>query len=118
MTNRKPIFNVPREQIAEFCRRWQIRELGLYGSALPNDFRPDSDIDVLVAFGEGTRWSLFDMVRMEDQLKDIFGRELGLVERRAVELNENYIRRRHILESVEPVYVDWEEDRKSCPHWK
>jgi uncharacterized protein len=118
MTNSKPIFNVPREQIAEFCRRWQITELGLYGSALRKDFRPDSDIDVLVAFGEGTRWSLFDMVRMEDQLKDIFGRELGLVERRAVELNENYIRRRHILESVEPVYVDWEEDRKSCPHWK
>jgi predicted nucleotidyltransferase len=105
MTNRNPLLNVPRDQIADFCRRWQITELGLFGSALRDDLRPDSDLDVLVAFAEGTRRSLFDMVRMEAQLKDIFGREVDLVERRAVELSENYIRRRHILESVEPVYV-------------
>jgi predicted nucleotidyltransferase len=95
VTKRKPYFEFPADQIEDFCRRWQITELGLFGSALREDFRPDGDVDILVSFSEGSHWSLFDMVRMEEQLKDIFGREVDLVERRAVELCENYIRRRY-----------------------
>jgi len=105
VTKEKPAVEVPVERIADFCRRWKITELALFGSVLRQDFRPDSDVDVLVSFSEGTRWSLLDMVRMGDQLKIILGREVDLVERRAVELSENYIRRRHILESAEPIYV-------------
>ena len=105
MTKEKPAVEVPVERIADFCRRWKITELALFGSVLRQDFRPDSDVDVLVSFSAGTRWSLLDMVRMGDQLKIILGREVDLVERRAVELSENYIRRRHILESAEPIYV-------------
>jgi len=41
---------IPREGIADFCRRWQVVEFALFGSVLREDFRPDSDIDVLVAF--------------------------------------------------------------------
>ena len=96
---------IPYEAIAAFCRRWQITEFSLFGSVLRDDFRPDSDIDVLVTFAPDSRWGLFDLVRMEDELKDIFGRDVDLIEKTAVEQSENYIRRRQILSSYEPVYV-------------
>src|SRR5215210_3359419 len=92
---------LPSEQIADFCRRWKIVEFALFGSVLRDDFRPDSDVDVLVSFASDARWTLFDLVRMQDELKDIFGREVDLVERSSVERSENYIRRKHILEHME-----------------
>ena len=97
--------NIPLPQIEDFCRRWKIKELALFGSVLRDDFRPDSDVYFLVTFEEDTHWSLFDMFDIQDDLKEIMGREVDLVERRAVERSENYIRRRHILQSLEPVYV-------------
>jgi predicted nucleotidyltransferase len=96
---------VDRERIAEFCRRWKIIEFALFGSVLRNDFRPDSDVDVLVRFAPATHYSLFDVVHMQDELKAIFGREVDLVDRHAVESSENYIRRRHILSTAEAIHV-------------
>jgi hypothetical protein len=96
---------IPEEKIADFCRRWKIREFALFGSVLRDDFGPDSDVDVLVTFAEDARWSLFDIVRMEDELKELLGREVDLSERRAVEQSDNYIRRRRILGSARTVYV-------------
>jgi hypothetical protein len=96
---------VPRDKLADFCRRWKITELSLFGSTLRDDFGPESDVDVLVNFAEDAHWSLFDLVTMQEELKQLFGREVDLVERRAVENSENYIRRRHILSSTEMVYV-------------
>lgn len=96
---------VPYEEIVAFCQRWKIVELALFGSVLRADFRPDSDVDVLVTFADDARWSLFDVVEMQDELAAIFGRAVDLVERRAVERSENYIRRNHILRSAETVYV-------------
>lgn len=96
---------IDRERIAEFCRRWKIVEFSLFGSVLRDDFRPDSDVDVLVSFASDARWSLFDVGHMEEELERLFGRKVDLVERRAVERSENYIRRRHILQHHEPVYV-------------
>ena len=96
---------LPDLAIEEFCRRWQISEFALFGSVLREDFRPDSDVDVLVTFAPGAHWSLFDTVRMQKELESILGREIDLVEREAVEQSENYIRRKRILESLVPVYV-------------
>ena len=96
---------IDREKIAGFCRKWRIVEFALFGSVIRADFRPDSDVDVLVTFAPEARWSLFDMVTMEDELKGMFGREVDLVERHAVEQSENYIRRKHILQNLEDVYV-------------
>jgi predicted nucleotidyltransferase len=101
----KPKINIPKDKIEVFCRRWKIKEFALFGSVLREDFRPDSDIDVLVTFAADAHWSLFDLVSMQEELKHILGREVDLVERRSVERSENYIRRRHILQSLEPVYV-------------
>ena len=96
---------LPETEIERFCQRWKVSELALFGSVLREDFRPDSDVDVLVTFSPGARWSLFDMVRMEKDLEAILGRPVDLVERKAVESSENYIRRKHILNSFVPVYV-------------
>ncbi len=96
---------VDGERVAQFCRKHRIKRLSLFGSVLRDDFRPDSDVDVLVSFTPDARWGLFDLVHMEDELAAILGRKVDLVEREAVERSENYIRRRHILESEEPVYV-------------
>lgn len=100
-----PKIPLPDLAIEGFCRRWQISELALFGSVLRDDFRPDSDVDVLVTFAPGAHWSLFDMVRMQRELESFLGREVDLVERKAVEQSENYIRRKKILESLVPVYV-------------
>jgi len=96
---------IPRDKIAQFCQRWKVVELSLFGSVLREDFRPDSDVDVLVSFAPDATWSLGDLVAMQEELTQILGREVDLVERRAVEKSRNYIRRRYILSSAEPVYV-------------
>ena len=96
---------VHHDKITDFCRRWKVTELALFGSALREDLRSDSDVDILVSFAQDATWSLFDLVRMQEELSTMFEREVDLVERRAVENSENYIRRRHILNSAEPIYV-------------
>ena len=96
---------VPSEQVAAFCQRWRIVELALFGSVLRDDFGPESDVDVLVTFAPSARWSLLDLVRMQEELAAVLGRKVDLVERAAVEQSENYVRRRHILQSLESVCV-------------
>ena len=96
---------LPKDELARFANKWSIRELALFGSALREDFGPESDVDVLASFVEGARWGLFDLVRMQEELAEILGRGVDLVEREAIERSENYIRRRQILQSLEPVYV-------------
>jgi len=94
--------NIPTEKLAEFLRRWKVSGLALFGSVLRADFRPDSDIDVLVSFSPEAHWSLFDLVTMQDELSDIFGREVDLVERDGL---CNPFRRRAILESMQVIYA-------------
>jgi len=65
--------DVPRHQLAEFCRRHQIQTLSLFGSVLREDFRPDSDIDVLVDFEDGHMPGLLGIARMERELSGILG---------------------------------------------
>lgn len=96
---------VDRDQVAAFCRRWRIREFALFGSVLREDLRPDSDVDVLVAFDSSAKWTLFDMVAMEDELHEIFGRNVDLVSRRGLEASRNYLRRDVILSSAEVLHV-------------
>ena len=96
---------LPREKIAKFCEKWQIHEFSFFGSVLRDDFRPDSDIDVLVTFEEDARHTLFDLVHMQDELKQIFGRDVDIVSRRGIESSRNYIRRNAILNSAEAIYA-------------
>jgi len=96
---------LPKEKLAEFCRKWNVCELALFGSVLGEDFRPDSDVDVLVDFKPGRTPGLFAAARIADELEKIFGREVDLLTRPAVEQSRNYIRRKAILSSLRVVYV-------------
>ena len=91
--------------LAEFCRRWKIAELALFGSALRSDFKPDSDVDLLVTFEAGAGWSLMDHVCIQDELADLLGRKADLVSRGGIERSRNYIRRKAILDSAEVIYA-------------
>lgn len=97
--------HIPDSQIADFCRRWLISELALFGSVLRDDFDPDSDLDILVTFAPGADWSLLDHLRMEQELADLVGRKVDLLSKRAVEQSHNWMRRREILTTAEVVYV-------------
>jgi len=93
---------IPADKIGSFCRHWKVRELSLFGSALRSDFRPDSDVDVLVSFFEDARWSLFDLVNMADELAGVFGRPVDLVEKEAL---RNPYRRESILSTRKIIYA-------------
>jgi uncharacterized protein len=97
---------LPMDQVAEFCRRWKIRELAIFGSFLRDDFRPDSDLDFLCTFADDVPWTLFDLVTMDQELTAIVGRPVDLVDRRSIEKSENWIRRRAILGTAEAIYAD------------
>jgi hypothetical protein len=96
---------IPDEALAAFCRRWKIQELALFGSALRDDFRPDSDVDFLVTYAPDADWSLLDVVGIEEELASLIGRSVDLVSREAIERSDNWIRRKHILSSAEVIYV-------------
>ena len=97
-------FKLPSKELTQFCEKWQVRELALFGSVLQPEFRPDSDIDVLITISPDAKASLFDFVRMKNELTGILGREVDLVSRRGLEHSANYLRRDAILESAVTVY--------------
>lgn len=94
-----------QQALEAFCKRWHVQELAIFGSALREGFRPDSDVDVLVVFEPGVAWSFRDWLQMIQELEAIFGRKVDLVERRMIEQSKNYICRKHILSHLERVYV-------------
>lgn len=101
-----PINDATRDAIAAFSRRWRVAVFALFGSVLRPDFRDNSDIDVLLTFREGVRYTLFDLVRMSDELEAIFGRAVDVLDRQAVEQSQNYLRRDAILGSAEVIYAE------------
>jgi predicted nucleotidyltransferase len=89
-----PRIPVPGERLAEFCRRWRISELSLFGSVLRDDFGPESDVDVLVTFEPGAPWSYWEWPAMIEELEAIFGRPVDLLEAATV---RNPFRRHKIM---------------------
>ena len=95
---------VSEAQIAEFCQRWQLTELAVFGSVLRDDFRPDSDIDLLVRYGPAPRRSLIDHIKLEEELTELLGRKVDLSSKLGVENSKNWIIRKNILGSAEVIY--------------
>ena len=93
------------EQMSDFCRRWKVKELAVFGSAAAGKLRPDSDIDLLVTFAPDADWSMFDHYQMEEELTGILGREVDLVSIKAAHENTNPISRREILKSARQIYA-------------
>jgi len=100
--NGKIQIHVPKERIAEFCRKWKITELALFGSVLREDFRSDSDVDVLVTFATEAHHSLFDLVDMQEELSRLLGRKADLVEKQGL---RNPFRRYEILRSHQVIFA-------------
>ena len=101
----KIAIDLPSHDIASFCRKWQIRELALFGSVLSDDFDPEhSDIDVLYSFQPGVAvgWDIF---RMKEELEAIFNRSVDLVRKEAVQKSNNPYRQQEILESYEVIHA-------------
>lgn len=76
--------SIPHDRIAEFCRRWDIVEFSLFGSALGEEFRPDSDVDILVRFEPGTHPGIDEYIEMTAELRGLFARDVDLVNLAAV----------------------------------
>ncbi len=105
---------IPIDQIAEFCQKWHVTELTLFGSVLRDDFRPDSDIDVMVQFHPDAHPRFSTLDQMETELKIIFGdaslgdrpyRDVDLITRQGIESSRNYLRRHEILSSAQVIYA-------------
>lgn len=93
-----------QDQLGAYCRRWKIADLAVFGSVPRDDFRADSDVDVLVSFAPEAQWGLFDLVTMQDELADLLGRKVDLMTRRGVEASRNPIRRDAILRSARSIF--------------
>jgi predicted nucleotidyltransferase len=96
---------LPMEKIQEFCHKWQVTEFALFGSVLRDDFRPDSDIDVLITFSPTAKRGLTETLQMRDELQAIFDRKVDLIVKAAIERSENWLRRKNILESAQTIYA-------------
>jgi predicted nucleotidyltransferase len=94
--------DIPMDQVVDFCHKWKITEFSLFGSVLRDDFRPESDVDVLVEFEPGAPWSLWDWIDMIDELKAAFGRDVDLVSKGGL---RNPFRRHAIMTTREIIYA-------------
>ncbi len=93
---------IDRNRLREFCGKWKISEFALFGSALRDDFRSDSDVDVLVEFAPDAPWSMYDFVDMIEELERLFGRKVDLVEKDGL---RNPFRRHEIISTRQVLYA-------------
>ncbi len=91
--------------LEEFCQRWDIAELLLFGSVLRDDFRPDSDIDMLISYFPGKTKSLLERVKIKHELETLCDREVDVITKKAIEQSWNPLRRQEILGSAQTIYV-------------
>jgi hypothetical protein len=96
---------LPMAEIEAFCRKWHIVEFALFGSVLRDDFRPDSDIDVLVTFAPDAGRTLADFIDMKEDVETLFGRPVDFMTRSSIERSQNYLRRREILGTAKLIYA-------------
>ncbi len=94
-----------QKDLSDFCDKWNISELAVFGSVLRQDFKPTSDIDVLITFKAGAHPTLFHLVDMNKELEKLFGRPVDLISRRGLERSGNYLRRAEILSTAKPIYA-------------
>ncbi|MCX6349223.1 MAG: nucleotidyltransferase family protein [Candidatus Aureabacteria bacterium] len=98
----KPHIKIDIKKIVEFCRRWKVDELSLFGSVLRDNFSSESDVDVLVSLAPDAPWSLFEWVDMIEELQEIFKRRVDLVEKTGL---RNPFRREEILKNRQVIYA-------------
>lgn len=95
-------FTIPQKKVVAFCKRWNVTEFSIFGSALRADFRPDSDVDVLVTIKPDAHISLLDIAQMQIELEAIFKHPVDIVEKEGL---RNPYRKREILKTAQVVYA-------------
>lgn len=93
---------IPKAEISAFCEKWKVRELSLFGSVLRTDFRPDSDVDVLVSFRPDAQLGIWEFIDMQEELEGLFGRKVDLVGKDGL---RNPFRRAEILRTHQVLYA-------------
>ncbi len=96
-----PRISIDHRRLGDLCRRWRITELALFGSVMRDDFRPESDVDVLLTFAPDAGWSLFEIVELQRLLEELFGRRVDVVEQNAI---RNPYRREAIMATRQVIY--------------
>ena len=95
---------LPKDAIADFCGRWKIDELYLFGSILRDDFHANSDVDVLVQFSPDAHWG-WDIVLMKEELETLFARKVDFLTKKSIEESHNSIRQKEILSTARLFYA-------------
>lgn len=107
LRQREPLdrLHVAPGALEAWCQKWLVVELAFFGSVMREDFRPDSDVDVMVVFAQDARWGLFEFNAMADELETVFGRRVDLLTRRGIEHSRNPLRRTEILKTAQVIYA-------------
>lgn len=93
---------VSQDEIAQFCQKWKIVEFALFGSVLRDDFRDDSDLDVLVVFEEPRDLSLSAWLDIREEISVLFGRKVDLIQKK---LLKNPYSKAEILRTHRVIYA-------------
>jgi uncharacterized protein len=96
--------SITEEQIREFCQHWHIKEFYLFGSVLRSDFNLNSDIDIMITFNQNATCSLWDFVRIKNDLSTLLGRKIDLMTKKSIEESYNWIRCQEILNTAILIY--------------
>ena len=101
----KPAINLDSLALRQFCRKWRVKELAVFGSYARGDYHDASDIDFVIDHQDGVEWDLSDAADMRDELSRILGKKVDLLTRYALEHTSNWLFRKIVLSSMETVYA-------------
>ncbi len=96
---------IPEDRLSEICKKYLVKELAVFGSALRNDFNKGSDVDLLIEFKPEAKISLFDLIDLKEDFEELFGREVDVVTKNAINRSHNQIRKKAILENNRTIYA-------------
>ena len=94
--------SINKKDIESIAKKWGVKEFSIFGSVLGEDFKEDSDIDVLIQFEPDSQYSLFDLVDLKEELEEIFNRTVDIVEKSSI---RNPFRKKEILRTARVIYV-------------
>ncbi len=95
---------ISKEKLIKICQQWQITEFALFGSVLREDFREDSDIDLLVSFAADAPQGLLTLAKLKHYLEDLLECQVDLVVKAAIEEGDNWLRRQEIFNTAVTIY--------------
>ena len=95
----------------KICKKYSIDELSIFGSSIRGDFNEDSDVDILVSFTSNSKITLFDIIELESEFKNLLGREVDVVEKESL---KNPIRKNKILSSRKIIYAIYSSCCQAC----